>query len=129
MSGDSTAQYQSEAISSVTRPLAELFGALEIELSELSVLSLGIQSVLGSALAQNDHDPSAHQVAQSLDLITQRLDGLCGFLAKLNPQVPDTWHLDFGTATDGVTLSDLARRLQGLPADYHPSHAGSFELF
>lgn len=109
--------------------MVDLFAAISDELRALNDLALSVQSVLGAALAQRSGDAAVHRAAQSLDLITQRIDGLGLFLATLVTDVPGGWRLDCRGAAERVTLADLAGRLMGAQGDAAVREDGAVEYF
>jgi hypothetical protein len=109
--------------------LAGVLGAVGEELRDLGAALERLQAAFSPLLLQAAQDPAQHRNAQALDLLTQRLQALAGFIQSLEAQIPPAWRLDLDAPLGQITLSDLAARLTGqLPAD--PGEAsGLFEMF
>jgi hypothetical protein len=110
--------------------LADLMQAFEAELLDLGRLAERAQTTLSKVLALAALDPVCHRDAQVLDLLTQRLFGMSGFLTILNPSIPLAWEVDADAAASSVSLGDLADRLSGVAVVEETSQDfGELELF
>jgi hypothetical protein len=110
--------------------VADLMLAFEAELLDLGHLAERAQTTLSNVLAKAAHDPECHRDAQVLDLLTQRLYGMSGFLTILNPSIPPVWELDADAAASSVSLGDLADRLSGVAViEVEPQGFGELEMF
>lgn len=118
-----------DAKSPHSNALATLLGVFEVELAELASASLDFQADLSAELPSIPARLPFSAALQSIDLITQRLEGLHRVLAILIPLIPQEWRLDAGPAIDAVTLSTLARRLNGTSQVQDAGESGLFELF
>lgn len=101
--------------------------AFEAELRELGSLAETAQTSLSSVLLHVADDPVCHREAQVLDLLTQRLYGMSGFLERLAPGIPPLWKVNTSEAIDTISLGHLADRLNGVPLAI-VDH-GEFEMF
>jgi hypothetical protein len=106
-----------------------VFARLGAECANLAELAERLQSVLAPALLRLADDADCHRNVQSLDLFAQRLAGVATILDTLHGQVPSTWQTDVEAALRGVTLSELATRLRGEPAETVVYEAGALDLF
>ncbi len=110
--------------------VADLMLAVEAELLDLGRLAERAQTTLSSVLAHAALDPKCHHDAQVLDLLTQRLFGMSGFLTILNPLIPTVWEVDADEAASSVSLGDLADRLSGVAVIADAAQDfGELELF
>lgn len=109
--------------------LRSLLQALEAELHELGTLAETAQNTLSHVLLRAADDPACHRDAQVLDLLTQRLFGMSGFLKQLAPEIPRVWHVDTAAAVNTLSLGALADRLNGVPAASTRQETGELELF
>jgi hypothetical protein len=116
-------------VSQQKTPLADLFQAFEAELLDLGRLAERAQTTLSTALSRAAQDPACHRDAQVLDLLTQRLYGMSGFLSTLGPSIPHAWRLDTEAAASTVSLADLADRLCGIVVKIEPQQVGELEMF
>lgn len=91
--------------------LRDLLLVLRRELLALQDLSTDAQLVMSFALQQASLDPGQWSRAQSLDLITQRLNGLAVFAGDLSESLPPSWMVNAADAVQRVSLSDLANRM------------------
>jgi hypothetical protein len=93
-------------------PVAETLRALAQELGDLARLGDRLQGPISEALlAAGAADGARMKEFQAIDLLVQRLHGVCVFLDALSELAPPSWRLDCGPALDKVPLTDLARRL------------------
>jgi hypothetical protein len=110
--------------------VADLMQAFEAELLDLGRLAEHAQTTLSTVLARAAHDPECHRDAQVLDLLTQRLYGMSGFLTILNPSIPLAWQVDADEAASSISLGDLADRLSGVAVGTDaPQDFGELEMF
>jgi len=115
-------------------PLAigEVLRAVGQELADLGRLASDLQTVLSPAEAWAARNRAALDRLQSLDALTQRLEGMSEFLRILAPTVPAHWPCDAARAAESLTLSGLARRLGrpvGAACPPPDIAAGECELF
>lgn len=103
--------------------------ALEHELRDMGRVGAELQAALSP---QRVH---GNDGLQALDLLTQRLCALGGFLAALTPAIDPGCRVDMRPALATISLSDVARRLSAGPADARawppadPAVAGVLDLF
>lgn len=110
--------------------VSDLMQAFQVELLDLGRLAERAQTTLSNVLARAAHDPECHRDAQVLDLLTQRLFGMSGFLTILNPSIPHVWEVDADAAASSVSLGDLADRLSGVTViGAEPRDFGELEMF
>ena len=93
------------------RPLEGLLATMHAELVALQRLSTDAQLVMSFALREAVLDPGQWSRAQSLDLISQRLEGLATIASALAGSIPPSWTVDAAAVVRDVSLSDLADRL------------------
>jgi hypothetical protein len=116
-------------------PVAQTLRAVALEVKDLALLTDRLQTLIGVALVFDGSTHADHmREFQAIDLLVQRLQGVAIFMQSLSDLVPLGWRLSVGEAAARVPLTDLARRLSGLPDP--PSHtdanAGAddgYELF
>lgn len=109
--------------------LTDLLRVFEAELLDLGRLAERAQTTLSTVLSRAAHDPGCHRDAQVLDLLTQRLYGMSGFLSILGPTIPYEWSVDADAAASSVSLTDLAERLCGVLTNKNPQPVGELEMF
>lgn len=109
--------------------LGNLLEAFEAELHDLGKLAEAAQTTLSGVLARAAHDPACHRDAQVLDLLTQRLLGMSGFLNSLAPTIPENWRVNTADAVKTVSLGHLADRLGGAPVSHPAADVGELEMF
>ena len=109
--------------------IADLVQAFESELLELGQIAERAQTTLSEVLARAANDPACHRDAQVLDLLTQRLYGMSGFLSILKPSIPHAWQVDADAAANTISLGDLADRLSGAPVKIALQSVGELEMF
>jgi hypothetical protein len=112
-----------------TMRLQTLILAFEAELRDLGRLAETAQTTLSNVLAYAADDPNCHREAQVLDLLTQRLYGMSGFLERLAPGIPGIWQVNTSAAVDAVSLGHLADRLNGVAVDALAHDVGELEMF
>lgn len=106
-----------------------LMQAFEAELYDLGKLAETAQLALSGVLALAANDPACHREAQVLDLLTQRLYGMSGFLTMLAPNIPGFWQVDTSEAVKTVSLGHLADRLNGRPVAILQHDSGELDMF
>ncbi len=109
--------------------LKSLLQAFEAELYDLARLAESAQSTLSNALLHAAGDADCHREAQMLDLLTQRLYGMAGFLTTLAPGIPPVWQVDTTEAVKTVSLRHLADRLNGVQVVNLQHDIGKVEMF
>lgn len=109
--------------------LQNLMEAFKAELHDLGKLAETAQLTLSNVLALAAHDPACHREAQVLDLLTQRLYGMSGFLTVLVPNIPVIWEVDTTEAVKTVSLGHLADRLNGMQVGNLEHDVGELEMF
>jgi hypothetical protein len=109
--------------------LRTLLQAFEAELHELGRLTETAQNTLSGVLLRAADDPACHRNAQVLDVLTQRLFGMSGFLKRLAPEIPRVWQVNTAAAVNALSLGALVDRLNGVPAANTRQETGELELF
>lgn len=109
--------------------LNQIILALGDEFQELGRFVEQLQTILSPALLQLANDPACHRNVQMLDLLSQRLTVLSIFLGSLSEAVPASLLIDASAALEGVSLTELAWRLQGVATSYTAPESGSLEMF
>jgi hypothetical protein len=123
LAGDGMSRAGGQRLSDVLLALGQEFGAL-------GAFTEQFQTVLSPALRQLANMPDCHRDVQSLDLLSQRLAALSGYLLTIQAAVPGDVEIDAQHALSSISLSDLAYRLQGAPVPLAPERrAGELELF
>lgn len=111
-------------------PLRDILSTIGSECCELGECVDRLQHTLSPALVRLGLDERSHQDLQSLDAISQRLAALTAYVRELGKLLPAELNVDVNSAVEMVSLSELQRRLRGLPAPLGPVHsAGELELF
>lgn len=105
--------------------LAAVLAAVADEMQELAGLAEALQDGIGSLPIAFD-DLAMEQI-QALDMMTQRLSGLAGFLAGLASTIPDKVQAGIGDALQAMPLADMQSRLASRPVA--AAEAGALELF
>ena len=96
-----------------SRPLAASLDLVAEEIAELVSMGEGLQGVISRLAAAAPHDASALMDAQAADLLTQRLQGLTGFIrARANAERSSDF-AQVEAAVSALTLAEQARRLSG----------------
>lgn len=109
--------------------LGNLLEAFEAELHDLGKLAEAAQTTLSTVLSRAAHDPVCHRDAQVLDLLTQRLFGMSGFLNSLTPTIPENWRVNTAEAVKTVSLGHLVDRLGGAAIPGPVPDVGELEMF
>jgi hypothetical protein len=109
--------------------LRSLLQAFEAELHDLGRLAETAQTTLSGVLLHVAEDPVCSRDVQVLDLLTQRLYGMSGFLNRLSPSIPRVWQVDTSAAVETVSLGNLVDRLNGVPVAVVPQSVGELEMF
>lgn len=111
-------------------PLTEILVALGEEFSALGQFTEQFQSTLSPALLRLADDPECHRNVQTLDLLSQRLAALSGYVLTISQSVPQELRINAQAALGNISLADLAYRLRGVPAPQQPAlQSGALELF
>lgn len=111
-------------------PLRDILSIIGSECRELGEGVDRFQHTLSPILAHLRLDERSHQDIQSLDTISQRLASLAAYVKDIGKLLPAELDVDVDNAVGSITLSELQRRLRGLPASFDPGHsAGELELF
>lgn len=118
---------------STSVPLTNVLERVFIELRDLAETAEKLQDLPGKvALSANGIVVDFIEDAQSLDLLSQRLEAIATFLNALRNAVPQSLTVDPIPAASLLTLSDLARRLLDVnssPDGREEPEPGDFELF
>ena len=112
--------------------LGRILRAVGEEVADLGKMACGLQESLSPSEFGPGWGRAALDRLQALDILTQRLDGIAGFLHALAPTLPADWLCDATRAAEAMTLADLARRLTCANPNTlsEPSGAaGELELF
>jgi hypothetical protein len=108
-------------------PVADLLARMADEFRELSGVAETLQD-LPARLGRLD--ASGVMLAQTIDMLSQRLHGLAAFSEALSALMPASWHVDPTPAAALITLSDLQRRLtRAQLAEAELETADEMELF
>lgn len=114
-------------------PVGDVLRAVGRELADLGRQATELQTLLGALGPGDGREPAVLCRLQTLDALTQSLNGVSEFLDALAPTLPPRWTCDAARAAGTLTLSDLARRLGGGPAPASgllpAGEAGELELF
>jgi hypothetical protein len=111
-------------------PLAEVLQALGDEFMALGQFTENFQISLSPALLRVANDPECHRNVQTLDLLSQRLAALSGYVLNISRALPTDWRVNSQAALRNISLSDLAYRLQGAPIpEQVEMQSGALELF
>ncbi|MFZ5721164.1 MAG: hypothetical protein ACOY5Y_17020 [Pseudomonadota bacterium] len=95
------------------RPLPESLDLVGEEMAELVVLAEHVQSVIARMARAAPPDLGTLVDAQAADLLTQRLQGLTGFVRALADAERSEDYADIERAVRALTLAEQARRLAG----------------
>ncbi len=124
-----TEPLNSESRSGYT-PLTEILEALGEEFFALGQFAEQFQVFLSPALLRVANDPECHRNVQTLDLLSQRLAALSGYVRSISHEVPQDWRVNPQAALHRVSLADLAYRLSGAPVPPQEAlQSGVLELF
>lgn len=114
-------------------PLAEVLSRVEKELAEMARLVDHNQSLIARLTwAVGATDPSYVTAMQEADLVSQKLDGIAGFLRAIATALPADLHVDTHSATGDLLLAELTRKIgaRGRDKAHDGSQlAGEFDLF
>ena len=105
--------------------------AVSRELGRARDMALDLQDAMSGLIGRAGADSLSAEMLfrlQSLDRLTQTLDGLSGFVAGLARAVPDGWVIDAVSAARELRLHDLAVRLAGGEGDRPDASADDFLL-
>ncbi len=111
-------------------PLTEILEALGAEFFELGKFAEQFQVFLSPALLRVANDPECHRNVQTLDLLSQRLAALSGYVRSIGDEVPQSWRVNSQAALHRISLADLAYRLSGAPVPQQEDlQSGVLEMF
>jgi hypothetical protein len=96
------------SVESAEMPVADLLIRLSREFDELSAVAETLQDLPAQL---GPLDANGVVLAQAIDLLSQRLDGLSAFARALGSLLPSGWRIDARPAAALVKLSDLQHRL------------------
>jgi hypothetical protein len=105
-------------------PLADVLEVCARELQALTEQCERLQALISPVLRRVEDG----EEIQAMDLLTQSLNGVAQYLAALSQGVAPGWRVDAAQAASGVTIHDLACRLQGVAAA-PPVPSGDFDFF
>lgn len=105
-------------------PLSRTLGACARELSALAARCEELQTGLAPALRSG----AAIEEAQALDLLTQSLAAVAGYLGEVSAELPAELTIDPRDAAAKVPLAEMARRLVGMRPHAAPE-SGELEMF
>lgn len=110
--------------------VAILLDRLRKELVDLHAATVDLQLCLGPTLAAAAGDGAVLRAGQTLDLLTQSLDGLATFAGAASRHVSSSGRLDAAAAAATVTLDALSSRLAGRAPSRSPRcRPGDLDLF
>lgn len=98
-----------------TRPLPQSLDLVAEEMAELVDLAERVQAVIARMARAAPPDVGALVDAQAADLMSQRLQGLTGFVRALADAERSENYADIERAVRALTLAEQARRLVGAP--------------
>ena len=101
-------------------PLTEILVALGEEFSALGQFTEQFQSTLSPALLQLADDPECHRNVQTLDLLSQRLAALSGYVLTISQSVPQELRVNAQTRVGEYLIGR-----SGLPATGRPGPAAT----
>lgn len=114
-------------------PLADVLSRVEGALAEMARLVDHNQSLIARLTwTVGAADPSYVAAMQEADLVSQKLDGIAGFLRAIAKTLPADFHVETHRATGDLLLADLTHKIgargQGKAQDACQG-AGEFDLF
>lgn len=112
-----------------TRPLPQSLDVVAEEMAELVALAEHVQGVIARMARRAAPDTGAMVDAQAADLLSQRLEGLTGFVRALADAERSEDYAEIERAVRTLTLSEQARRLAGgrpIPANEPVSELTTF---
>ena len=112
--------------------VADIMRAVGREVADAGQRACGLQDALSGFAQALGQQEQAIEAFQTLDFLTQQLQGVAAFLGALAPTLPACWAGDAATAAQAITMSDLAHRLgrpHGDPRDTGSEDVGAFEFF
>jgi len=120
----------------VGAPLGEVLGRVAVELAQLGEAMGRFQGALSPLLVGCDErigfgDAASLRDIQTIDHVSQTLDCLADFLARVAVQLPVNWRMDSESALQAVKLAALSSKLR--PHQEEPAGSlsipGECELF
>ena len=96
------------------RPLSEVLGSVVAEIRQMAALVEGFHAMPAPRTGSGAVDPEFIRQMQTVDRLSQRLNGLADFLGALRHTMPAEWRLAVDDALSIVKLHHLALQL-GLP--------------
>jgi hypothetical protein len=96
------------------RPLSEVVGSVVAEIRQMAALVDDFHAMPAPRIDGGTVDPAFIRQMQTVDRVSQRLNGLADFLGALRHAMPAEWRLDVDDALSIVKLHHLALQL-GLP--------------
>ncbi len=96
------------------RPLSEVVGSVVAEIRQMAALIDDFHAMPTPRLDGGAVDPDFIRQMQTVDRVSQRLNGLADFLGALRHAMPTEWRLEVEDALSIVKLHHLALQL-GLP--------------
>ncbi|HWK67423.1 MAG TPA: hypothetical protein VNS34_21050 [Rhizobiaceae bacterium] len=114
-------------------PLADVLSRVEGVLAEIARLVDHNQSLIARLTwTAGAADPSYVAAMQEADLVSQKLDGIAGFLRAIAKTLPADFRVETHRATGDLLLAELTRKI-GARGREEPDAAGEgpgeFELF
>lgn len=114
-------------------PLADVLSRVEGTLAEMARLVDHNQSLIARLTwTAGAADPSYVAAMQEADLVSQKLDGIAGFLRAIAKALPADFHVETHRATGALLLADLTHKIGargGEKAHDAGQAAGDFDLF
>lgn len=107
--------------------VGHMAGQIGRELDRLASEVEHLQSMLSDLLCAASPDSKLVVQAQALDHAFQSMSQLSGVLDRIAMQASPDWRLTLPTLLAPVSLSEMAKRLAGLPSSLIP--ADDLELF
>lgn len=114
---------------SEARTVADSLGLAAQEVAELAKLADHLQGVISRMAAAAAPDWTLMVDAQAADLLSQRLEGLAGFMGALALAAPLGLSTDIERAVRALPLTDQARRLAGATTAAAPEASGELTTF
>lgn len=111
-------------------PLRSILTAIGEEFRELGHFTDSFQLSLSPAVRRLALDPECHRDVQYLDLLSQRLAALSGYILDISAMLPEDLAVDSRNALSSIRLAELQYRLKGAPVPLDQGHiSGELELF
>jgi hypothetical protein len=114
-------------------PLADVLSRVVGVLAEMARLVDHNQSLIARVTWKTAAtDPSYVAAMQEADLVSQKLDGVAGFLRAISNALPPDFRVETQRATDDLLLAELTHKIGargGEKAQDAGEGAGEFDLF